>query len=140
MLSVEIRLLSLVKLDILNHLPIAIIGRGPHSEYSLVEVPLVPLHDELVGATNHVNVVGHVELSHYVRSEQVACAARGHAPALCVCVGRVKIINSISYLLLLSSTSCIWQTNNFYVILFHNQTKQWRVLVEPFAEQWNTLG
>lgn len=47
-------------------------------------MPLVALHDELVCAADHVNVVGHVELRHHVGAEQIASTPGGHAPALCI--------------------------------------------------------
>lgn len=52
--------------------PVAVVGCGPHGEHSLVEVPLVALHDQLVRSTNHVDVVGGVELSHHVAPEQIS--------------------------------------------------------------------
>ena len=61
---------------------VAIIGRGPDRQHGLVEVPLVPFHDELMGSTDHVDVVGGVELRHDVAAEQISGAARRHAPAL----------------------------------------------------------
>ena len=61
---------------------VAIIGRGPDRQHGLVEVPLVPFHDELMGSTDHVDVVGGVELRHGVAAEQISGAARRHAPAL----------------------------------------------------------
>ena len=61
---------------------IAIIGSRPNGENGLVEVPLVAFHDELMGAADHVDVVGGVELRHNVAAEQIAGASRTHAPAL----------------------------------------------------------
>ena len=57
----------------------------PHGEDSVVEVPLVPLHDKLMSTTDHVKSIGLVELSNYVAAEQVASATRRHAPALGIC-------------------------------------------------------
>lgn len=62
------------------HTPVAVVGRRPHGEHGLVEVPLVPLHDQLVSAADHVDVVGGVELGHHVASEQVASASGTHPP------------------------------------------------------------
>lgn len=45
-------------------------------------MPLVSLHDELVGATDHLDVIGGVELRHHVATEQVSRPPGGHAPAL----------------------------------------------------------
>ena len=78
-LAVEV----LVELEYGGHVAaaVAVVGRRPDGQHGLVEVPLVALHDELVGATNEVDVVGVVELSDHVAAEQVAGAARTHAPA-----------------------------------------------------------
>lgn len=62
------------------HTPVAVVGRRPHGEHGLVEVPLVPLHDQLVSAADHVDVVGGVELGHHVASKQVASASGTHPP------------------------------------------------------------
>ena len=60
--------------------PVAVVGRWPHSEHRLVEVPLIALHDQLVRSTDHVDVVGGVELGHHVAPEQVAGTSGTHAP------------------------------------------------------------
>lgn len=62
-------------------LPVAVVGCRPHGEHGLVEVPLVAFHDQLVRSADHVDVVGRVELCHYVAAEQVARAPRAHPPA-----------------------------------------------------------
>ena len=64
--------------------PVAVVGCRPHSEYSLVEVPLVTFHHQLVGTADHVNVVGCIELGHHVTAKQVAGPTGAHAPACCV--------------------------------------------------------
>ena len=61
--------------------PVAVVGRRPHGEHRLVEVPLVALHHQLVGAADHVDVVGRVELGHHVGAEQVAGPPRAGASA-----------------------------------------------------------
>lgn len=63
-----------------SHTPVAVVGRRPHGEHCLVEVPLVPLHDQLVSAADHVDVVGSVELGHHVASKQVAGTSGTHPP------------------------------------------------------------
>ena len=63
-------------------LPITVIGRRPDGENSLIEVPLVSLHDELMGATDQVDVIGMVKLAHHIRSEEEAGTAWTDAPAL----------------------------------------------------------
>ena len=40
-----------------SDLPVAIVGCRPYSENRLIKVPLVALHDQLVGATDHRNIV-----------------------------------------------------------------------------------
>lgn len=60
--------------------PVAVVGRRPHGEHSLVEVPLVPLHDQLVSTADHVDVVGGVELGHDVAPKQVAGTSGTHPP------------------------------------------------------------
>lgn len=62
------------------YLPVAVVGRRPHSEHRLVEVPLVALHDQLVCPTDHVDVVGSVELGNHVAPEQVPGTSGTHPP------------------------------------------------------------
>lgn len=70
--------------------PVAVVGRRPDGEHRLVEVPLVALHDQLVGAADHVDVVGGVELGHHIAAEQVAGPPRTHAPACGVWGGETQ--------------------------------------------------
>lgn len=63
-----------------GHRPVAVVGCGPHSEHGLIEVPLVSLHDQLVGPADHVDVVGCVELGHHVTAKQVARPPWAHTP------------------------------------------------------------
>lgn len=64
----EVSLEVLVQLEDGGHVAasVAIIWRGPDCENSLVEVPLVSLHHELVRSAYHLDVVGLVELGHNV--------------------------------------------------------------------------
>lgn len=52
-----------------RNVPVAIVRRGPHREDRLVEMPLVPLHDQLMGPADHVDVVSGIELRHDVRTK-----------------------------------------------------------------------
>lgn len=63
------------------HTPVAVVGRRPHGEHGLVEVPLVPLHDQLVSAADHVDVIGGVELGHHVAPKEVASTSGTDPPA-----------------------------------------------------------
>lgn len=63
------------------HTPVAVVGRRPHGEHSLVEVPLVALHDQLVSAADHVDVIGSVELGHHVAPKEVASTSGTDPPA-----------------------------------------------------------
>ncbi len=65
--------------------PVAVVRSGPHRENRLVEVPLVPLHNELVRSADHVDVVSGVELGHDVTPEQISGSPRTHAPSGGVC-------------------------------------------------------
>lgn len=62
------------------YLPVAVVGCRPHSEHSLVEVPFVALHDQLVCSTDHMNVVGGVKLGHHVTPKQIASTSGTHPP------------------------------------------------------------
>ena len=64
--------------------PIAVVRRRPDSQNSLVEVPLVAFHHELMCSADQVDAVGCVELLYHITAEQVAGSSRGHAPTLCV--------------------------------------------------------
>lgn len=64
--------------------PIAVIWRRPNSQDSLVEMPLVAFHNQLVSSTNHVNAISSVELCNNVTAKQIASTAWRHAPALSV--------------------------------------------------------
>merc|ERR1719461_733614 len=48
---------------------VAVVGCTPDSQDSFVKMPFVAFHHQLVCATDHVNVVGLIELSYYIRSE-----------------------------------------------------------------------
>jgi hypothetical protein len=43
---------------------IAVVGRRPHRQQGLGEVPLVPFHHQLVAAAHQLYLVGVVELEH----------------------------------------------------------------------------
>ena len=45
---------------------VAVVWRRPDGQHGLAKVPLVALHDKLVRATDHLNVVRLVELRHHV--------------------------------------------------------------------------
>ena len=76
--------------------PVAVVGRGPHGDGGLAEVPLVPLHHQLVCARHKLDAIGLVELGnhqpvHDVRgaclcdgfgAKEEAGAARTDAPAV----------------------------------------------------------
>lgn len=53
-------------------------------------MPLVALHDELVRATDQLNVVRQVEFLHDVTAEEVAGAARTDTPAGAVCTANAS--------------------------------------------------
>lgn len=52
-------------------------------------MPLVALHDQLVRAADHVDVVGGVELGHHVAPKQVPSSSGTHAPPSGIC-GRAE--------------------------------------------------
>jgi hypothetical protein len=45
-------------------------------------VPLVSLHNKLVGAADHLDVACLVELREYVRAEYISCPSRTDSPSL----------------------------------------------------------
>lgn len=73
--------------------PVAVVWGRPDGEHGLVEVPLVALHDQLVGPADHVDVVGRVELGHHVAAKQVACPPGAHPPALGICKGETEDVS-----------------------------------------------
>lgn len=51
------------------NLPIAIVWCWPNGQYSLIEMPFVSLHNQLMRSTNHINIVCIIELCHNIRSK-----------------------------------------------------------------------
>jgi len=76
----------LVQLENSGDIPasVAVVGRRPDGEHGLTKVPLVALHDELMGAADEVDVVGRVELLDDVAAKQIPRPSRGHSPPLTV--------------------------------------------------------
>ena len=68
--------------------PVAVVWCGPDRENSVIEVPLVSFHHQLMGATDQVYAVGRVELGYHVTPKQVSRSPRAHSPALRVYKGR----------------------------------------------------
>ena len=68
----------------LSWLPVAIVGSRPDGEDCLIEMPLVSLHDELVSPTDHLDVVGPIELTDHVVTKQIAGTSRRDSPALSI--------------------------------------------------------
>lgn len=79
----EVFVERLVELENGGHVAasVAVVGRRPDGEHGLGEMPLVALHDELMRAAYEIDAVRVVELRDHVGAEQVAGAARAHAPA-----------------------------------------------------------
>ena len=48
------------------YLPVAVVGGRPHGENRFRKVPLVAFHHQLVSSTDHLYVVGRVELQQQV--------------------------------------------------------------------------
>ena len=61
---------------------ITIVRRTPHCEHSLVEVPFVALHDQLMCATNQRQPVRLAERLHHVLTKEETRAPRTAAPSL----------------------------------------------------------
>lgn len=68
--------------------PVAVIRSWPDSEDRLIEMPLVPLHDQLMRSADQVNLVGWVKLLHHVTAEQVSSTTGTDTPALGICMYR----------------------------------------------------
>ena len=67
-------------------LPVAVIRSWPHCKDHVVEVPLEALHDQLMSPTDHIHIVGLVELLDHVHSKQVAGTTWRETPTLYICV------------------------------------------------------
>ena len=63
-------------------LPVAIVWCRPDSENSLVEMPFVALHDQLMSSTNHLNIICSIELTDNIASKQISCSSWWHSPSL----------------------------------------------------------
>lgn len=71
---------------------VAVVWRRPYGDNALLEHLLVALHDELVGARDHGQVVPVVELADDAGAEEEAGTARGEAPTFdIIWVGPEKI-------------------------------------------------
>lgn len=66
------------------HKPVAVVRGGPHGQHSFIKVPLIALHDELVGSANHVDVICSIELGHNVAAKEISCSSRTNSPACSV--------------------------------------------------------
>ena len=60
--------------------PVTVVRGRPHGEDCFIKMPLESLHDQLVGATYHVYVVGMVKVGNNVTSKQKASTARTYTP------------------------------------------------------------
>eukprot|EP00755_Sulcionema_specki_P019155 Sspe_Gene.68716::Locus_40513_Transcript_1_1_Confidence_1.000_Length_1239::g.68716::m.68716 len=67
--------------------PVAVVRCTPHGDHALFVTPLVPLHDQLVGSGDELQVVGVEELLAHIGSEDVPSSTRGHTVPLRVVVG-----------------------------------------------------
>ncbi len=68
----------------MNDLPVAVVGRGPHSDKLIIEHPLVALCDQLMRAADELYSVGVVEIGADVAPKQVAGTPWTEPPALYV--------------------------------------------------------
>lgn len=82
-----------------THTPIAVVGCRPHSEHSLVEMPLVSLHDELVGSTDHVYIISSIELGHDVTAKQITRSSWAYSPTCGICMCRQTDSESLRHLI-----------------------------------------
>ena len=60
--------------------PVAVIGRAPHRHQRVVEHAAVPLHDELMGPRDEIEIVPLVEHGHHVPPEEVSGTPGGQPP------------------------------------------------------------
>ena len=65
-----------------DKLPVAVVGCRPDCKDSFIEVPLVALHDQLMGPADQVDVIGCIELGHDVAAKQVTSTTWTHTPTL----------------------------------------------------------
>ena len=102
---------------------ITIVGSWKDSHNGFVVLPLVSLHDELMGASNKVKAVNVSELFGYVLTESVTSATRRNTPTTavemkkCVCERQRIVLN-----IYIASSRTTWHDMTWHDMTWHDMT------------------